>query len=95
MLNPIMLYDTEKKRHVFSTFFEYRDMFRKEGSRCNLDASTIASEEGVNLKISSETAIQTSDLPSAPASFKPSPIIITFLCFTFNFSIYSNLSEGD
>lgn len=75
---PVRLYNMENPRQIFSTNLENFEMAIKSSNLLSFFASNIASDEGVNLNMSSDMAIPISALANALASFNPSPNIITF-----------------
>ena len=77
--SPVKLYASEKVRHTRKMVFEKALVSNKGFKAVNEPASMMASDEGVKRNASSETAMPTSATPNAPESFKPSPIISTFL----------------
>ena len=57
MIIPLILYTKEKPRQIFRTILENFEMARKSSSLFSFFASKIASDEGVNLNMSSDMAI--------------------------------------
>jgi hypothetical protein len=85
MIIPLRLYNIENPRQIFSVILENFEMAIKSSNLFSFFASKIASDEGVNLNMSSEMAMPISACARALASFNPSPSIITFSPLDCNF----------
>lgn len=57
MIIPVRLYNMEKPRQIFSTNLENFEMAIKSSNLLSFFASNIASDEGVNLNMSSDMAM--------------------------------------
>ena len=78
-LNPMALYKNDNTKLIFITVRLLFERLRNLSSMAKLDDLSMPSQAGENIETSSDIETPASHTFKAPASFKPSPTINTFL----------------